>query len=60
MLQAGDDPDLAEEAVGAEAGRDLGAQYLERDLPLVAGVSREIHAGHAPLADQAEDLVPIA
>jgi hypothetical protein len=59
MLEAGDDPDLAEEAVGAEAGRDLGAQHLERHLPLVAKVAREVHPGHAPLADQAEDLIPI-
>ena len=59
MLEISDDPDLTEEAVGAEAGRDLRAQHFERDLPLMAKVTREIHPGHAPLADQAEDLISI-
>src|SRR4029077_15416522 len=60
VLQAGDDPDLAQEAIGAEGGADLRAEDLEGDLTLVAKVAGAVDTRHAPLADQAEDLIAIA
>src|SRR4029077_719764 len=60
VLQAGDDPDLAQEAIGAEGGADLRAEDLEGDLTLVAEVAGEVDPRHPALADQAEDLIAIA
>ena len=39
MLEPGRDPDLAGEALGAEAGGELGAEHLDGDLAVVLEVS---------------------
>jgi len=51
MLQLGGDRDLAQEALVADGGRQLGAEHLDRDRPLVLHIGREKHDGHAPGAD---------
>jgi hypothetical protein len=55
MLQAGGNPDLAEEPVGANRGGELGAKHLDGDRPIMSGVMRQVHSSHAPLADKALD-----
>ena len=61
VLQVGGDPDLAEEAVGADGGGELGPQDLDRDLAAVrADPVARIDRGHAAFADQSLDLVSVA
>ena len=45
------DADLAEEALRAERGAGLGVQHLDGDEPLVLGLAREVHGGHATAAE---------
>ncbi len=59
MLQLGRELDLAQEALGAERGGELGAEHLERDQPLVPQVAREIDRGHAALPELALDGVAV-
>jgi hypothetical protein len=47
MRQRSREPDLAPKTLGAKRGREIGVQYLERDLPAVLLVRREIDRGHA-------------
>ena len=46
MAQARGDLDLAQEALGADRQRELGAQELDRDHPLVPEVAGEEHGRH--------------
>jgi hypothetical protein len=46
VLQAGAEPDLAEEAIGTERLSQLGAKHLERYQAVVLEVTREIDCGH--------------
>ena len=59
MLQIRGGLDLLEESLGAEDGREFGAEDLEGDLAVVAEVVREIHRGHAALAQLAVEAVAI-
>ena len=59
MLQASGDPDFLEESLRAERGRELGAQDLERDGPIVPEVAGEIDGGHAAASELALDAVAI-
>ncbi len=47
MLQPGGELDLAEEALGAERGGQLGVEHLERDRAVVLQVLGEEDRGHA-------------
>ena len=49
--------DLAEEALGAERGGELGAEHLDGDLAVVLQVVGEVDRGHAALAELALDPV---
>ena len=49
-----------QEAAGAEQRADLGVEQLDRHLPLVLVVAREIHGGHATASDDPLDDVAIA
>ena len=57
MLELGRELDLAEEALGAERGGELGPEHLEGDQALVPQVAREIDRGHAALPELALDGV---
>ena len=57
MIEAGGDLDLAEEAVGAERGGELGVEDLERDGAVVLAVVGQVHGGHAAAAELALDVV---
>ena len=46
MLQPRRQADLAQEPVGAEAGRELGVEQLERDRPVVFEVLRQEYRRH--------------
>jgi hypothetical protein len=51
VLEIGGELDLGQEALGADDGRELGAQHLHRDPAVVAEVLGEVHRGHAARAD---------
>ena len=51
MLQLGRRLDLGQETLGAERGGEIGVHDLDRDLPVVAEVVREMHRRHPALAD---------
>ena len=53
MLQPGGDLDLAEEAIAADRGGELGPQHLDRHLPVVPQVLGQIDRGHAAAAQLA-------
>jgi hypothetical protein len=57
MLELGRELDLAEEALGAERGGELGPEHLEGDQSLVPEVPREVNGGHAALPELALDGV---
>jgi hypothetical protein len=47
MLEPGDELDLALEALGADGGRELGVEQLQRYRPVVTDVVGEVDRGHA-------------
>ncbi len=49
--------DLEEKALRSDFGRDLGAQHLQRDLPIVTEILREEHDRHAAFAELARNGV---
>ena len=57
VVEAGGDLDLAEEPLGTECRRELGVQHLDRDLPVVLQVGREIDGGHPAAAELTLDRV---
>jgi len=57
VLEIGGGADLGQEAFGAHHGRQLGLEDLEGHLPVVAQVLRQVHRGHAALAELALDAV---
>ena len=50
---AGPRPDLAQKALGAERGGELGLEHLERDRAAVLEVAGEVDRGHAAAAELA-------
>ena len=58
VLELGGDADFAEEAITAQRGGEVGAQHLDRHLPLVADILGDPDRGHAALPEQA--LEPVA
>src|SRR5881296_2236357 len=57
MLQLCREADLSEEPLGAEDGRKLGAEHLERDGAVVFNVAGEVHRGHPTAAELTLDRV---
>ncbi len=51
--------DFLDEPLGAEHSRQLGPQHLQRDLPVVLQVLRQVDGGHAAFTKAAFDTVPI-
>src|SRR5437870_5200005 len=60
MLQPGGDLDLAQKPLGAERGRDLGVQDLDRHRSAVFQVLRQEHRGHASTAQLPLDRVAVS
>ena len=60
MLQLRRQLDLAEESIGTERGREVGPQHLDRDLPMVLEVLREIHRPHAAASQLPLQAVAVA
>jgi len=60
VLKGGDGPDLAQEALGADDGGELGAEDLDGDLAAVLQVLGQVDRGHAALAELALDAVAAA
>ena len=58
MLEVRRDANLGQEAFGAELGRELGIEHLERDGAFVPEIAREIHRRHSAGADLTFDLIP--
>ena len=59
VLQPGYRLDLAQKAVGAERGRQLGMEHLQGDRPLVLEVAGEVDGGHAAPTELSLDLVAV-
>ena len=59
MLEPGGELDLAEEALGAERGGELGMEHLERDRAVVPEVLGQVDGGHAAAAELALDAVAV-
>lgn len=59
VLEAGGDPDLVQEALGAQRSREFRAEHLESNLPLMAAVVREVDGGHAAPAELTLDSVTV-
>ena len=59
VLEVGGELDLGQEPLGADHGRELRAQQLERDLAVVLQVLREVHRRHAAGADLTFDPVAV-
>jgi hypothetical protein len=59
MLEVGDGLDLAQEALGADDGGEVGTQDLDGDLAVVAEVLGEVDGRHAALAELALDAVAV-
>ena len=57
VLQAGGHLDFAGEPVGAERGRQFGAEHLDRHPAVVLQVLGEVHRGHAALAEFPFDAI---
>ena len=60
MLQPGGELDLAQEALGAERGGELGVEDLERDRAVVLQVLGEEDGGHAPAPELTLECVTAA
>jgi hypothetical protein len=60
MLEARGGADLAQEALTAEGGAEVGVQHLDGDVAVVADVMRQVHGGHATLPKLALDAVATA
>ena len=52
--------DLAQEALGAERGGELGAEHLEGDLAVVLEVVGQVDRGHAAAPELALEHVAVA
>ena len=59
MLEPGGEVDLAEKALGAHGGGELGVEHLDRDRPVVLEVAGEPDGGHAPAAELALERVAV-
>ena len=59
MLEVCRDADLAQKALDAEHGAELGVEHLQCDRPVVLHVAREIDGGHSAAADLALDRVAV-
>ena len=59
MLQPCRDLDLAQEAVGAEAERQVGMQHFDGHRPVVPHVLRQVDGRHAAAPDLAFDGVAV-
>ncbi len=51
MIEIGRDLDFAQETLGAKGGSKLGAERLDRDLPLVLTIIRQVHRRHPTAAE---------
>jgi hypothetical protein len=60
VLQPGGEADLAEEALGTQAGGDLRAEHLEGNRPIVLEVLRQVHSGHSTATELTFDSVAIS
>ncbi len=60
VLQFRGEPDLLEKALRAEGSTQLRPQHLDRHFAIMFQVLREIHRGHAALAELPLDQVAVA
>ena len=59
VVEGGGQPDFAQEAVPAQRLREIVAEHLDRHLAVVLEVAREVHRGHAALAELALDAIAV-
>ena len=59
VLQRGHRPDLRQKPLDANEGRELRAQHLDRDVPGVPEIGRDVDGRHAALPELALEGVAI-
>ena len=59
MLELCRDPDLAQESLGADRGRELRPQHLDGDRPVVLEILGQKDGGHPALAELALEAVAV-
>src|SRR5688500_6483870 len=59
VLELGGGLDLAQEALGAQACRQVWSQDLDRNLPVVLQVFGDVYGRHPPRADVTFDAVSV-
>ena len=59
MAQPRHDADLPQESLGHQRGRQLRVQHLDRHLPRVLELLRQIHRRHAAMPELPLDGVPV-
>ena len=59
MLKIGGGRDLGEEPLGADDGGQFGPQHLDRHAAIVPDVLRQVHGGHAALAELTLEAVSV-
>jgi hypothetical protein len=52
--------DLSKESLSGQRFGHIGTDHLERDVPVVLEVAREIDGGHSTLAELPLDQVPVS
>ena len=59
MLQACDRPYLPQEALRAQGRGKLRVKHLERDVPVMPEIPRQVDSGHAATAELSLDVVAV-
>ncbi len=59
VLEAGGNPDFAQEPLRPQHGGDLSVEHFHRDSSFVPKVPGEVHRGHAAAADLVLDGVTV-
>ena len=60
MLEPGGELDLAEEAIGAQHGRELGVEDLQGDQTVMLDVPGQVHRRHAAAAELPLEDIAVA
>jgi len=58
VLELGGGPDLGQEPLATDGGREVGVQYLDRDLSVVPHIMGEVDRRHAAGAQLALNAIP--
>jgi hypothetical protein len=57
VLELRDDADLAQEPLGAERVGEFRPQQLDRNMPVMLDIARQVHRGHATHTELPFDVI---